>query len=48
MEMAGPTLEEARRAYAALLGPMTPELVRAEIEKLRQEVQAWRAAHRAK
>jgi hypothetical protein len=43
--MEQPTLEDVRRIYAALLGPMKPNEVGAELQKLRQEVQAWRKAH---
>jgi hypothetical protein len=39
------TLGVVRRLYAGLLGPMTAVETQAEVQNLRQEVQAWRKAH---
>ena len=42
------TLEVVRRLYAALVGPMTVVETQIEVQRLRQEVQAWRKAQQGK
>jgi hypothetical protein len=42
--MEKPVLEDVRCVYAALIGPMKAYEVQAELQKLREETQAWRKA----